>query len=198
MIKKLLLFFSFVLGNFSILLVAILALTVYTTKDSTAAASQPLENLDIIQVSYDSYAATPDILGTSTAMIVAKDARIVLTDNFFKKYSSPMMGLGKDIVEAADKHKIPFGYLPAIAQCEGNLGKVMPSNSYNTWGWGIYGETMTKFSSWQDAIETVSKGLKEHYFDLGLDTPEEIQTKYTPPSQGSWANCVHTFLAELN
>lgn len=195
--KKVLLFFSFVLGNFSILLVAILALTIYTTRNSAAATNTPLENLTMIQESYNAYTATPEILGVSSAMIVAKDGRISLVDNFFKKYASPMFGLGKDIVEAADRNKIPFGYLPAIAQCEGNLGKTIPNNSFNTWGWGIYGNTMTKFNSWQDAIETVSKGLRTQYFDLGLNTPEKIMPKYTPPSQGSWANCVNTFLEEL-
>lgn len=195
--KKLLLFVGFVLGNFSILLIAILALTIYTTKDSTAAASQPVENLNIVQESYNTYTATPDIAAAPSAMIVAKDARAALVDNFFKKYSAPMSGLGQDIVLAADKYKIPYGYLPAIAQCEGNLGKSIPNNSFNSWGWGIYGTTMTKFASWQDAIETVSKGLRQQYFDFGLDTPEKIMPKYTPPSQGSWANCVNTFLAEL-
>ncbi len=194
--KKLVLFFSFVLGNFSILLIAILALTIYTTKDSTAAASLPLENLNIVQESYQDYRATPDI-SVPSAMIVAKDARAALADNFFKRYGSPMAGLGQDIVTAADKYKIPFGYLPAIAQCEGNSGKIIPNNSYNTWGWGIYGSQMTKFDSWQEAIDTVSKGLREQYFDYGLDTPEKIMPKYTPPSQGSWANCVSTYLAEL-
>lgn len=196
--KKVLLFFSFVLGNFSILLVAILALTVYTTRNSSAAGSGlPLENLTFAQESYPGYTATPQTLGVSSGMIVAKDGRTNLVDNFFKRYSSPMTGLGKDIVEAADKHKIPFGYLPAIAQCEGNLGKIIPNNSYNSWGWGIYGQTMTKFSSWQEAVETISKGLREQYFDFGMDTPEKIMTKYTPSSQGSWANCVNHFLEEL-
>ncbi len=195
--KKVLLFFGFVLGNFSILLVAILALTVYTTKDSAAAANTPLENILSISQSSDSYNASPKILGVSSAMIVAKDGRADILDNYFKKYNSPMAGLGSAIVESADRHKIPFGYLPAIGQCEGNLGKTIPHNSYNTWGWGIYGTTMTKFSSWEEAIETVSKGLRKNYFDLGLDTPEKIMPKYTPPSQGSWANCVGTFLSEL-
>lgn len=195
--KKLLLFFSFVLGNFSILLISILALTIYTTKDSTAAAATKPENLNIVQESYNAYTATPDIASIPTAMIVAKDARAVIVDNFFKKYGSPMTGLGNDIVLAADENKIPYGYLPAIAQCEGNLGKSIPDGSYNSWGWGIYGNTLTKFDSWQDAVKTVSKGLREQYFDFGLDTPEKIMPKYTPPSQGSWAMCVGTFLAEL-
>lgn len=196
--KKVLLFFGFVLGNFSILLMAILALTVYTTKDSAAAANTPLENVTAVMDSYDTFNAVPNTLGASSAMIVAKDGRADILNNYFKKYNSPMEGLGNTIVESADRHKIPFNYLVAIGQCEGNLGKSIPHNSYNTWGWGIYGDNMTKFSSWEEAIETVSKGLRENYFDLGLDTPEKMMPKYTPPSQGSWANCLNTFLSELN
>ena len=192
--KKVLLFFGFVLGNFSILLVAILALTVYTTKDSAAAANTPLENILSVSQSSDSYNASPKILGVSSAMIVAKDGRADILDNYFKKYNSPMAGLGSAIVESADRHKIPFGYLAAIGQCEGNLGKTIPHNSYNTWGWGIYGNKVTRFDSYDEAIDTISRGIKKYYIDKGLTTPEDIMRKYTPPSDGSWAYGVNTFL----
>ena len=108
-----------------------------------------------------------------------------------------MYGLARDIILSADRYQIPYGYLPAIAACEGALGRKIPQNSYNTWGWGIYGGKITSFPSWQYAIDAVSKGLKAEYFAKGLDTPEKIMAKYTPPSQGSWAICVNKYLEEL-
>jgi hypothetical protein len=197
LVRKFLLFSGFVLGNFSILLIALLFLMVYTSKNSNAAASAPLEEINYFQESYASYNTLPSSLPNLKAEVVAGDARPIIIDNFFQRYSSPMVGLGKDIVRAADTYKIPYGYLPAIGQCEGGAGKVIPLDSHNTWGWGIYGDTITRFASWQEAIMTVSKGLKENYFDLGLDTPEKIMAKYTPPSQGSWAFCVRKFMDEL-
>lgn len=174
-----------------------LLLTVYTSKNSNAVTSTPLEETNYFQESYVGYNALPASMPNLKAEVVSGDARPIIIDNFFRRYGSPMVGLGKDIVLAADNYKIPYGYLPAIGQCEGGAGKVIPIDSYNTWGWGIYGNSVKRFSSWQEAINTVSKGLKENYFDLGLDTPEKIMPKYTPPSQGSWAFCVRKFMDEL-
>jgi hypothetical protein len=53
------------------------------------------------------------------------------------------------------------------------------------------------FNSYSDAIETVSKGLKNNYIDEGLVTPDEIMTKYTPSSNGSWAHGVNEFMSEM-
>ncbi len=138
-----------------------------------------------------------DPLPADISTIKEYDARTELIDKYFQKYGSPLTGLGKDIVLAADRYQIPYNYLPAIAACEGSLGTAIPYNSYNTWGWGIYGDLVTSFSSWQEAIEVISQGLKEDYFNQGLDTPEKIMPKYTPPSKGSWAVCVNQYLQEL-
>lgn len=108
-----------------------------------------------------------------------------------------MIGLGEFIVDTADKYSVPFNLLPAIAMCEGNLGKVMPPNSFNTYGWGIYGDKKTGFDSWQTGIEKVTAGLKKDYLDKGLTTPDMIMKKYTPPSDGSWASCVNQYMGEL-
>jgi hypothetical protein len=196
-VRKLLIVSSFVLGNFSILLISFLFLTIYTTKGSSADSLKPLEIEAQLTPDYSAYASeTPKIL-KQEAFILAKDSRADLVDAFFRKYGSPMTGLGKDIVSSADIFKIPYGYLPAIGACEGALGQRIPLNSFNTWGWGVYGGKIKAFSSWQEAINIVSKGLKEGYFDIGLDTPEEIMAKYTPPSKGSWAACVNRYLEEL-
>jgi len=77
---------------------------------------------------------------------------------------------------------------------ESNLCKHIYPGSYNCWGWGIYGNKVTRFSSYEEAIETISRGLKKNYIDKGYTTPEEIMRKYTPPSDGSWAFGVNTFL----
>ncbi len=194
--KKLLLFSGFILGNFSILVLALLFLSVYTTRGSQAAAATEIKLLETTEVPAETFDFVPESV-KATATIVARDARAELIDNYFRQYNSPMIGLGRDIVLSADRYQIPYGYLPAIAACEGSLGTAIPHESFNTWGWGIYGDKVTSFPSWQYAIDAVSKGLKEEYFDKGLDTPEKIMPKYTPPSKGSWAICVQRYLDEL-
>ncbi len=195
--KKLLLFASFVLGNFAVLSLSLLILTVKTSKQSSAGEAIPIEVASPTDKPYPQLEPI-NVLGVETsATIVAGDAAEQIVEIYLRKYNSPMIGLGKVIVDAARKYQIPFAFLPAIGQCEGNLGKSIPANSYNTWGYGIYGGQITRFANWQDAIDKVSKGIRTDYFDFGLTTPETMMAKYAPPSDGSWANCVNRFLAEL-
>lgn len=195
--KRLLMLLGFVLGNLSILFVALLGLTIYTTKSSTAADFSIPATVEIVQDNYSIYGALPSSTDKVSGQIIASDARVKLVEQYFKRYNSPMEGQGKAIVAAADKYRLPFNLLPAIAQCEGNLGKVMPYNSFNPFGFGIYGDRMTKFDSWAQAFETVSKTIRKDYFDLGLTNPDLMMPKYTPPSKGSWAHCVNQFMEEL-
>jgi hypothetical protein len=145
-----------------------------------------------------SYSAFPSVLSPfAEGEIIYGDARSEIVNKYLSRYGSPFAGLGDYIVTAADKYKIHFGLVPAIAQCESNVGKKIPEGSFNAWGYGIYGEKVTKFASWEEAIDTVSRGLRKNYYSKGLDTPEKIMKFYTPNSDGSWANCVNKYLAEL-
>ena len=145
-----------------------------------------------------SYSALPQVLGTFTeGEIIESDARPGIVDKFLSRYHSPFQGVGQHIVEMADKYQIPYGIVPAIAQCESNVGKVIPYDSYNAWGYGVYGGGVLRFANWEDAIERVSRGLQADYYGKGLTTPESIMKKYTPGSNGSWARCVNQFLNEL-
>lgn len=125
------------------------------------------------------------------------DGRVANLKAFFRKYNSPLYDYAEKIVEVSDKYQFDYRLLPAIAMQESNLCRVIPENSYNCWGWGIYGSLVTRFSSYDEAIETIAKGLKNEYIDKGLVTASMIMKKYTPPSQGSWAHGVNTFLRAL-
>lgn len=147
-----------------------------------------------VGIAYGSRSLKSHVLGTS---IISSDARIAIVDSFLERYNSPMKGHGKNFVESADRFKIPFSLVAAIAQCESNLGKSIPPGSYNAWGYGIYGDNVLKFESWEQGIERVSRGIREDYFNYGLDSPAKIMNKYTPPSKGSWAFCVEHFSEEM-
>ncbi|PIX69017.1 hypothetical protein COZ40_00235 [Candidatus Roizmanbacteria bacterium CG_4_10_14_3_um_filter_39_13] len=94
----------------------------------------------------------------------------------------------------ADQYTLDYRLIPAIAMQESGLCKHIYEGSHNCWGWGIYGNKVTRFDSYEEAIETISRGIKKNYIDKGLTTPEAIMRKYTPPSDGSWAFGVNTFL----
>ena len=122
------------------------------------------------------------------------DIRVANLKYYFRRYESVLYDESDYFVKMADQYKLDYRLLPAIAMQESNLCQHIIEGSYNCWGWGIYGNKVTRFSSYDEAIETISRGIKKNYIDKGLTTPEEIMRKYTPPSDGSWAFGVNTFL----
>jgi len=133
------------------------------------------------------------VLGETTD-ITYGDARTASLSQFLAYYQSPLEPYSEKIVMLADQYGFHYGLLPAIAMVESGLCRKIPENSYNCWGWGIYGNKVTRFESYDEAIDTISRGIKKYYIDKGLTTPEDIMRKYTPPSNGSWAHGVNTFL----
>ena len=143
------------------------------------------------------YAALPATVSEVSTKIITTDARPPTIEAYLKAYNSPLQGLGDFIVKTSDKHAIDPYFVVAIAQQESNLCKIIPDDSHNCWGWGIHSEGTLKFDSYEQAAQTVIRGLKENYFDKGYTTPEEIMAKYTPQSNGSWARGINQFLTEL-
>ena len=128
------------------------------------------------------------------------DVRPVLVDNFLAKHASPMTGLGKEFVAAADQYGLDWRLLPAIAFQESNLGKKIPRDSYNPFGWAIYkGATSgVYFDNWSKSINTVAAKIKENYVNNGLNTPETIVTKYTSSNNPTWVYAVNTAMEEIS
>lgn len=125
-----------------------------------------------------------------------EDARVILVTRFYERYNSPLENHAEFIVKTADKYQIDYRLIPAISMQESTGCKFIPENSYNCWGYGIYGNKVTRFANYEEAIDTVSRGLKRNYYDKGLTTPQTIMAKYTPPALekgGSWAKGVYYF-----
>lgn len=138
--------------------------------------------------------SAPLVLGTYTTELGTTDGRSANLKAFFRRYNSPLYDYADLIVSQADLYGFDYRLVPAIAMQESTLCKFIPDDSYNCWGWGIYGSTITRFSSYDEAIMTVSKGIKTSYIDHGLTTASQIMAKYTPSSPGSWAKGVNTVL----
>jgi len=126
------------------------------------------------------------------------DVRIANLKAFFRTHSSPLYDHAEYIVKTSDKYGLDYRLIPAIAMKESTLCQAIPPNSHNCWGWGIYGSTITRFSSYDEAISTVAQGLKKNYIDQGLTTPERIMAKYTGhPENNTWASGVNSVLRWL-
>lgn len=143
------------------------------------------------------FSSAPFVLGAYSTDVALGDSRAANLKSFFRKYNSPLYDAADTIVKVSDQYGFDYRLLPAIAMQESNLCKYIPDESYNCWGWGIYGNSVLRFASYDEAVEAVGKGIKEEYIDHGLVTASAIMAKYTPSSNGSWAHGVNTFLKAL-
>lgn len=153
------------------------------------------------------YAAIPEVVTELRTAVQTKDARPVIIRNYFTNFDSPMLGSEDFIVSKAEelgsKLEIDATYLAfltvAIAQNESNLGKKMPPNCHNAWGYGIHSAGTLCFENWEQGIDKFMTGVAENFMALrGLESPEEIMTRYTPHSpDGAWAKGVNQFLDDL-
>jgi hypothetical protein len=143
------------------------------------------------------FASLPDTFAAVSGNVESSDARPEIIRQYLADHNSPLEPYADVLVEAADKYDLDYRLLTAIAQQESNLCKLIPPGSHNCWGWGIHSEGTLGFSTYEKAIWTVSEGIKTEYIDKGFETTEEIMSKYTPLSPGSWAVGVNKFMGEL-
>ncbi len=145
------------------------------------------------------FAALPSAQNVLSAAITEDSAkRAEKVREFFVRYKSPLADYSVDVVNAADDYGLDYRLLPAISMKESGACRVIPDNSHNCWGFGIYGTTVTRFKDYNEGIYTVSKALGTRYRDKhGLVTPEEIMSMYTPSSDGSWAKGVNFFMEQI-
>jgi len=143
------------------------------------------------------FASLPANLPAVSGYVSLGDARVELVRQYLASYNSPLEPYASLLVSTADKYGLDFRLTTAIAQQESNLCKLIPPGSNNCWGWGIHSEGTLGFSSFSEGIEEVSKGLREEYLNKGYETTDEIMSKYTPLSPGSWALGVNKFMTEM-
>jgi hypothetical protein len=160
-------------------------------KKTLAATEALLSQIDHARFNADKTSA-PLVLGNYEASFETGDARAANLKAFFRGLNSDLFAYADYIVQISDKYGLDYRLIPAISVQESTACKYIPPGSFNCWGWGIYGDKVTKFSSYEEAIETVAKGLRTEYADDGLKTPEEIMKRYNPSSPGgAWAKGVN-------
>ncbi len=143
------------------------------------------------------FASLPSSFPTVSGVVAASDARAELIRQYLESYNSPLEPHADYLIEKADAYGLDYRLLTAIAQQESNLCKKIPPLSYNCWGWGIHSRGSLGFSSFEEGIDIVSQGIKENYIDKGYTSIEEIMSKYTPLSNGSWAFGVNKFMGDI-
>ena len=125
------------------------------------------------------------------------DSRVKILTSFLKEQDSPLAANAQDFVSYADKYNLDWRLVVAISGVESTFGKEIPPGSYNGWGWGVYGDNVIRFNSWEDGIKTVSQGLRERYMnEWGGKDIYQIGAMYA--SSPAWAGHVESYLAKID
>lgn len=124
------------------------------------------------------------------------DRRVTVLYSFLDSYNSPLKYNTVDFVREADVNQLDWRLVASISGVESTFGKQLPYNSYNAWGWGIYGDNMIRFASYDEAIATISKSLREKYIDTwGAQNVYQIGRFYA--ASPTWAQRVIFFMNKI-
>lgn len=124
------------------------------------------------------------------------DTRVKILEDYLSKYNSPLVPYAQTFVKYADKYDLDYRLVVSISGVESTFGREIPYNSYNGWGWGIYGTNMIYFASWEDGIATVSEGLRTNYINKwGASNVYEIGGFYA--ASPTWASRVDHFMKTI-
>ncbi len=159
----------------------------------------PAQNHQMAPVD-QAYASILGIFTSNEVGLESADARPILLSNFLEKHNSPLTPYdywGNYLTQLADQYQLDYRLLPSIAMQESNLCKVIPSDSYNCLGLGVHSRGTWGFKNFEENFDAAARVLKKEYIDKGYVTPEQIQTKYTPSSNGSWQFAVNHFMEKI-
>jgi len=170
--------------------------TAYFLRQSQKLTLAPAIN----QTVHQAYAQTLGDTTLEAGGLESADARPLLLEKFLEKQKSPLKPYnywGGYLTQLADQYGLDYRLLPSIAMQESNLCKVIPADSYNCLGLGFHSKGTWEFKSYEENFDAAARVMKQNYIDKGLITPEQIQTKYTPSSNGSWQFAVNHFMEKI-
>ncbi|OGH37402.1 MAG: hypothetical protein A3B44_02010 [Candidatus Levybacteria bacterium RIFCSPLOWO2_01_FULL_38_21] len=125
------------------------------------------------------------------------DNRVKILREFLESYNSPITPFAKEFVETADIYNLDWRLLVAISGVESTFGHQIPAGSFNGWGWGVYGNNVTYFSSWTEGIKIISKGIRENYMDKwGATDIYQVGRMYA--ASPTWAVRVEFFMGGIS
>lgn len=125
------------------------------------------------------------------------DERVTRLKAYLEMHNSPLSGEAGHFVAEADRLRMDWKLVAAIAGVESTFGKHIPANSFNGWGWAIFtGQSDGRhFNDWKDGITVVSEGLRYNYMDKGLITIEQMGKRYA--ASPTWSTKVRFFLDKI-
>ncbi len=130
---------------------------------------------------------------TAVGKIQKKDNRAQILSKFLTAQNSPLADHAQTFIKEADKNKLDWKLVAAISGNESQFGHLIPPYSNNGWGYGVYGNNVRNFTTWDEGIAVVSKALREDYLDnWGATNIYEIGDIYA--EDPLWANKVKYYI----
>jgi len=133
---------------------------------------------------------------TAEYKVTRQDDRVRVLKAYLAKRNSPLVESAATFVAQADKNQLDWKLVAAISGLESSFGQHIPYQSYNGWGWGVYGDNVHNFASWDDAITTISEGLRVNYMDKWKATDVYSIGKIYAASP-TWAARVTYFMNDI-
>jgi cell wall-associated NlpC family hydrolase len=133
-----------------------------------------------------------------TKIGTAKPGLASSIDDYLDSRGSPMAGLGHAFVQSGRRFGVDPRLLVGIGVIESSAGKYekIPNNFAN---WSVHDGK--GYSSHEEAIHDLARGLRQGYISKGLNTPQKIVRRYAPGSdnndEGSWAGVVSQVMQAL-
>lgn len=181
----------------SLAITASISTTYFLRKTQSVGPAQPSNET---WSNHQVYASVLGLFSQDKPGLETADARPILLAKFLEKHKTPLKPYdywGNYLTQLADQYGLDYRLLPSIGMQESNLCKVIPQDSYNCLGLGVHSKGTWKFKNYEENFDAAARVLKKNYIDKGLVTPEEIQTKYTPSSNGSWQYAVNHFMDQI-
>lgn len=155
---------------------------------------------------YNIFQAKPPAFGETSYAVQSEESRPIILEQFFAKYHSPLSSYSRLIIKKSKEYNLPWLLIPAIAGQESTFCRAgsFPTDSYNCWGWAIHSSYTKYFNSYEEAIETVAKGINDFYRRLNIDPTWPVSDQvlamrrlYNTASP-AWASGVLYFVDELD
>jgi hypothetical protein len=146
---------------------------------------KPAYALQITSAKLESYIPVADSTASQTATLKA----------YLESKNSPLAEYADVFIKEAKDNKLDWKLVAAISGLESSYGIHIPYNSYNGWGWGVYGDNVMRFASWSEAIRTISQGLRKNYIDRGATDVYSIGRIYA--ASPTWAERVSYIMNQM-
>lgn len=151
--------------------------------------------------SRNAYADTLKESGRSARLVptvqsAEPDFHAKILKEFLDSYNSPLADAAQTFVREADAYNLDWRLVASISGVESTFGKFCVG-TYNCWGWGVYGDNAIYFSSYNEAIQTITKVLRENYMDKwGAQDVYQIGRYYA--ASPTWASRVVYFMDKID